>query len=213
VNQLGSSMKFLLSVCGLISVSIAFSAYSESSIQDAWLMSSAWMRNYLIDTCAELPSAEFSRIKYIQNTEDIGRSFTSFYGSKIATNFTRFMSEQSKVTLSLIDAYKKKDEVAIKSQLEAWKLNATNMCTFLNKTNPYLRFTATRNLLFDYLKRITTLIQARVNQQWQTDANEYDLFLKQTAQIGHTFAKALSNAFPTRKKEEIKVSRRYTFVD
>ena len=202
-------MKLLLSFCSIIAISTSICAVTT---EDAWLLSSSWMRNYLIDTCAELHSAEFSRIKLVQSSEDTGRSFTSHYGNKVANDFTRYMSEQSRLTISLINAYKKKDETVQKDLVDAWKLNATNMCTFLSRTNPYLRFTPTRNLLFDYLKRMLSMITYRVNQEWQNDANECDLFLKQGAHIGNVFAQALFDAFPVRKKETL-VRRRLTYND
>ena len=202
-------MKLFLSFCTILFLSTGIGAVTT---EDAWLLSSSWMRNYLIDTCAELPSVEFSRIKYVQASEDIGRSFTQHYGTKVATDFTRYMSEHGKLTLSLINAYKNKDETALKDIQDAWKLNATKMCTFLSRTNPYLRFTPTRNLLFDYLKRMISMIQNRINQQWQNDANECDLFLKQGAHIGNVFAQALVDAFPVKKKEPL-VRRRLTYND
>lgn len=194
-------MKKCILAASILVICTTLAASPDTTPSDAWFISSAWMRDFLIDTSADLPSAEFSRTKFIHACEDVGRSFGVSYGNVVVTDLIRYMSEHSKLTLSLIESYKKKDDASLKDLQDSWKLNATNLCTFLSKTNPYLRFASTRNLFFDYFKRMTSMIQARVNQQWQTDANEYELFLKQATLISRVIYQALIDAFPVRKKE------------
>ncbi len=166
--------KLLLTLLLVSGLQAATKKKDPTSLEQLWSSSAPWMREYLIDVCADLPGQKVAKQQIMKHQELLGKSLSPYYGEKVAQEFTRLLNEQGRLTINLINAAYKADEKALKESQIAWKTNACVLSTFLSKTNPYITFQILRNMLYDYLALLVDMFTDRVNKKWEEDSQDYD---------------------------------------
>ncbi len=199
-------MKHLLALSVAL-VTLAWSptllSEKDSSLSDLLHAGSIWTREYLIAVSNNLPdqATQAAEKKLLDHQIKLGNALQPFYSTKGTQEVGDLFKQQGMLTVELINAVKKADPQLVNEKKLALTQNATAISSQLSKGNPYITFSLIRNMLYDYLALMTSMITDRIQTKWQEDLENYDKVRTQNSEIASYIAQAIKNAFPQKFSE------------
>jgi hypothetical protein len=95
-----------------------------------------WTRNYIISVAADLPDADLVAERLLRNQDDIGNAVKPFYGDEAGDQLAQLLRDHIMGAVDILTAAKAGDTAGMDAAVEAWRVNADNIATFLNSANP-----------------------------------------------------------------------------
>ena len=178
---------------------------SEFELFELWNSPTAWIREYVVSVSESLPNEEIVKSNLITSYRRLGKSLEPYYGTTKAQEFEKLVTEQAQLLIRLTEGLVEQDEDIVADTQTTLKEHSIILSSFLSKTNPYIPFNLVRNLLSDYLAAFSRMTKARMDQQWDKDAQEYKTVRTLSALLSQTFAQAMSNAFPLTRPASQKI--------
>jgi hypothetical protein len=95
-----------------------------------------WTRLYIVSAVADLPDADATAQRLLQNQVDIGNAIKPYYGDAAGNQLTALLKDHILQAVSLLQAAKAGDASAVDAAKAEWYANADDIATFLSNANP-----------------------------------------------------------------------------
>jgi hypothetical protein len=108
----------------------------HDDMRKLWEDHITWTRLYIVSFAADLPDTDAVAQRLIQNQADIGNAIRPIYGDEAADQLTQLLTDHITGAVDILTAAKAGDTAGMDTAVEAWRVNADDIATFLNSANP-----------------------------------------------------------------------------
>jgi hypothetical protein len=158
------------------------------SMRMDWDDQASWMRFFIVDSIAALPSAPDTTARLFRSADAIGGSMAQLYGTAAADQLTALLHAQIEATSALVAALTDGDAMQVQMATAAYDASASDLARFYDGLGPDWSRPGMEALFDEYLDRTHDEIVARVNGDWERDVMAYDMVLAQALRISDALA-------------------------
>lgn len=169
-------------------------------MRDLWVDHTFWTRNYIVSAVAELPDAELTAGRLLQNQVNIGNAVAGFYGEEAGVALTELLHGHILTAAELIAAAKSGNQDAVTAASEAWYTNADQISAFLSGANPAWPEDAVKDMMYMHLDQTLSEATAQLTGDYATSIAEYDHIVTHI----QTMADVLSTGIITQFSDKFK---------
>jgi hypothetical protein len=108
----------------------------HDAMRKLWGDHITWTRLYIVSVAGDLPDADATAERLLQNQDDIGNAVRPFYGNEAADQLTGLLRDHITGAVDILSAAKASDTAGMDTAVAAWRVNADDIATFLNSANP-----------------------------------------------------------------------------
>lgn len=143
--------------------------------QKLWIDHVLLTRNYIISDIASLEDKTVVTQALMENQEDIGNLFKSYYGDEFGNNLTTLLKQHIDIAGKLVDAAKAGNSDDVKKLNDEWHQNADKISKLIASANPDLKEDVIRDMFYKHLDLTIKETEARINKDWEADLTAYQL--------------------------------------
>lgn len=133
-----------------------------------------WTRNVIISSIANLADLDAVTQRLLQNQDDIGNAFKSYYGSKAGNKLSKLLREHITIAAEVIADAIAGNTQKLNQHYEEWQENAKDIAKFLSNQNPHWSKKELKKMLYHHLELTTGEVTSRLEDNWETDIEFYD---------------------------------------
>jgi hypothetical protein len=196
-----STALFALLVCAALPLSARGSLTESGLRQDMrrlWSDHVIWTRGYIVAALGDDNSAPAAAERLLRNQEDIGNAIAPFYGEAAGRQLTVLLKEHITIAVDLVGAAKSGRTSDYEKADAAWQQNAIAIADFLSRANPHWPRAALVSMMKDHLSTTTTMVVARLNKDWKSDAAAFDKVYDHILHMSDALAAGIVQQFPNR---------------
>jgi len=168
----------------------------NQTFRTLWEQHVAWTRMLIISIAEGLEDEQAVTERLLRNPSDMAEVFRTYYGDKIASQFSKLFTEHLVIASELVKAAKAGDQKAAADAEARWYENADELATFLNRINPYWPKSVVLPMLQEHLKMTKEEAVQRLNKNYKADIATFDKIEKQALEMADAFTTGLIQQFP-----------------
>ena len=161
-----------------------------------WEQHIMWTRMLLISIAEKLKDLEATQDRLLRNPKDIADVFRPYYGNSAASEIEKLLTEHLVIGKDLIIALKNKNKELASSLNTRWYQNADMMAEVFSSINPFYNKEEVRRMLYEHLRLTTKEVNARLEGDYVTDINAYDMVQKEILNMSQFFVDGIVRQFP-----------------
>ena len=108
----------------------------HDAMRKLWEDHITWTRLYIVSVAGDLPDADATAERLLQNQDDIGNAIRPFYGNEAADQLTGLLRDHITGAVDILSAAKAGDTAGMDTAVAGWRVNADDIATLLNSANP-----------------------------------------------------------------------------
>lgn len=161
-----------------------------------WEQHIMWTRMLLISIAENLKDLDVTQARLLRNPRDIANVFRPYYGSNVANEIERLLTEHLAIGKDLIVALKNnnKDQATVLER--NWYRNADDMADAFSSINPFYPREEVRRMLYEHLQLTSNEVSARLNGNYAEDIRAYDMVQKEILEMSRFFVNGIVRQFP-----------------
>ena len=161
-----------------------------------WEQHIMWTRMLLISIAENLKDLEATQNRLLRNPKDIADVFRPYYGNNVASEIQRLLTEHLVIGKDLIVALKNKNQDQANILNTKWYQNADEMAKAFSSINPFYNQEEIRRMLYEHLRLTTKEVNARLEGDYVTDINAYDMVQKEILDMSKFLVNGIVSQFP-----------------
>lgn len=161
----------------------------------AWEQHIMWTRMLLISIVENLKDLDATQNRLLRNPKDIADVFRTYYGSNVANEIQRLLTEHLVIGKDLIVALKNKNQQQANILSTKWYQNADRMAETFSGINPFYPKEEIRRMLYEHLRLTTEEVNARLRGDYIADINAYDKVQKEILKMSQFFVNGIVRQF------------------
>lgn len=171
----------------------------HQAMRTLWEDHVTWTRLYIVSVAGNLPDADLTAQRLLQNQTDIGNAIKPFYGEAAGNQLTGLLREHILGAAELLAAAKAGDQAKVEAASRKWYANAEDIAAFLNRANgkawPLADLKAGMKMHLDL-----TLQEAvnRLQGRYAEDIRDYDKIHEHILGLADLLSTGLMAQFPDR---------------
>ena len=196
----------ILVLCSLAlaaSLSRAQSAAVDKSeqLRDAmrtlWDDHVVWTRLFIVSTLGDLPDAQATTERLLQNQTDIGNAIKPYYGEAAGTKLSGLLREHILIAADIVKGAKAGDTAKVDAAKTKWTANADEIAAFLSGANAKNWPAAEmKTMMHDHLAATTTELEMRLKKDWKGDIAAFDRVEEQIMRMADMLSDGIIKQFP-----------------
>ena len=107
----------------------------HDAMRKLWEDHVTWTRLFIISASHDLPDADATTQRLLQNQADIGDAIKPYYGDAAGEQLTTLLTEHITTAATLLEAAKAGDSAAVTASSESWYDNGDRIAAFLGDAN------------------------------------------------------------------------------
>ncbi|HEX2053682.1 MAG TPA: hypothetical protein VHJ78_08170 [Actinomycetota bacterium] len=164
-----------------------------------WADHAMYTRNYIVAGLAGAEETQVAAERLLKNQEDIGNAIVPFYGETAGAGLTELLKQHILIAAEMVGMAHRQEFGERFDELErSWNVNAAHIAGYLNALNPYWSVKDVQDLLAQHLSLTEREVQARYEQDWETDVQLFDDILTEILTMSGALAAGLIRQFPER---------------
>ncbi len=169
----------------------------HDAMRKLWEDHVTWTRLFIISASHDLPDAEATTQRLLQNQEDIGHAIKPFYGEEAGNALTTLLKEHITTAATLLEAAKAGDSAAVTASSESWYDNGDRIAAFLGEANPDNWPEADGKLMMrEHLDLTLEEAVAHLTGDYATDIAAYDKIHLQILEMADMLSAGIVAQFP-----------------
>ena len=171
----------------------------RSAMRRLWTDHVVWTRMYIIAAVAGADDdAGPAAGRLLKNQEDIGNAVVPFYGSGAGSALTDLLKQHIMIAVDLVAAAKAGDQAKFKVEDAKWTKNADDIAGLLSGANPNWPKADVVDLLGQHLALTKNETVARLQQDWDADAEAFDQIFTEILTVSDVLSDGLVKQFHDR---------------
>lgn len=155
-----------------------------------------WTRMLLISIAENLKDLEATQTRLLRNPKDIANVFRPYYGTNVANQIEKLLTEHLVIGKDLIVALKNNNQKEAMELNKKWYQNADDMAEAFSSINPFYPKEEIRKMLYEHLSLTTDEVNARLKGDYVADINAYDMVQKEILRMSSFFVNGIVRQFP-----------------
>jgi hypothetical protein len=168
----------------------------QGDMRKLWMDHTLWTRSYLVSALAGLKDKDVVLARLLKNQIDIGDAIKPYYGEEAGKKLGELLTEHIVLAGKIIDAAKKGDAANVAKLNKEWYRNADDIAKFLSSANPNWTEQEIKDLMYTHLEQLTTILQARLKKDWETDVKTYDKYEDHIISLADVLTAGIIKQFP-----------------
>jgi len=165
-----------------------------------WSDHVTWTRMYIISALANLKDTNYAAERLLINQQEIGNSIKLFYGDAAGNKLADLLKQHILLAVQMVKFAKAGNKAQLEVEEKKWYVNADDIATFLSSANPNLSKKAVTDMLYDHLKVTKDEVVYRLNGNYKSDIQAYDLILDHILKMSDAISESLIKQFPDKFK-------------
>lgn len=161
-----------------------------------WKQHVVWTRLVILSMVFGLPDVDLVTNRLLQNPKDFEAALIPFYGVKIASEFSKLLTEHLVIAAELINAAKLGDNKQAVEAEKKWYGNADEIAVFLGSINPYWSEDVWRTMLYEHLAMTKAEAVDIIAKDYAAGISEYDRIERQAVKMADVMAEGIIKQFP-----------------
>jgi len=175
----------------------------QQAMRKLWEDHITWTRVYIMDVAADLPEADTSAERLLQNQVDIGDAIKPYYGDEAGNQLTTLLKEHITGAVHVLAAAKAGDNDQLETAKTSWYDNANQIAAFLSTANPDNWPQAEmEGMMKSHLDLTLEEATARLNGDWAADVAAYDKVHEDILKMADMLAEVIVAQFPDQFAEQ-----------
>ena len=169
----------------------------RDAMRTLWDDHVVWTRLFIISTLSDLPDAQATTDRLLQNQTDIGNAVKPFYGEAAGTKLTGLLREHILIAADIVKSAKAGDTAKLDAAKTKWTANADEIAMFLSGANPKNWPPADmKTMMHDHLAATTTELEMRLKKDWKGDVAAFDRVEEQIRHMSDMLTDGIIKQFP-----------------
>ena len=169
----------------------------QQAVRKLWEDHVTWTRVYIIAALADLPEADITAQRLLQNQTDIGNAVKPFYGDEAGEQLTALLEDHILIAADLLAAAKDGDTAKFEDANKRWYENADEIAAFLSSANPdHWPLSEMQTMMKDHLDLTLEEATARLNEDWAGDVAAYDKVHNEILHMADMISDGIIKQFP-----------------
>ena len=169
----------------------------QQAVRKLWEDHVTWTRVYIIAALADLPEADITAQRLLQNQTDIGNAVKPFYGDEVGEQLTALLEDHILIAADLLAAAKVGDTAKFEDANKRWYENADEIAAFLSSANPdNWPLSEMQTMMKDHLDLTLEEATARLNEDWAGDVVAYDKVHNEILHMADMISDGIIKQFP-----------------
>jgi hypothetical protein len=171
----------------------------QDAMRKLWEEHIGWTRLYIVSFAGNLPDADATSQRLLQNQVDIGNAVKPFYGEAAGDKLTALLKQHILGAVDVLKAAKAGDKAKQDASTKAWFANADEIAAFLNQANPtQWPLQALKMHMHTHLNLTLQEASARLQGNYPADITAFDQVEAQILQLADTLSAGIIRQFPTK---------------
>jgi len=168
------------------------------TLNQLWTDHVMWTRLVIISALTRLNDVEIAKGRLLQNQVDLGNAITPFYGPQAGNQFALLLRQHILIAIDLVGALLTNNRTHVDNLNQQWHSNANDIASLLSQVNHYWDRKDLIGMFYQHLQLTAQEIQYRLQENWQSDAINFDQIVAQAQMMAQTFADGIIRQFSQR---------------
>jgi len=169
----------------------------KQAVRKLWEDHITWTRVYIINVAADMPEADVTAERLLQNQVDIGNAIKPFYGNEAGEGLTALLKDHILIAADLLAAAKAGDNPKVEEANTRWQDNANQIAGLLSGANPdHWPQAEMEAMMKSHLDLTLQEATARLNGDWAADIAAYDQVHEDILKMADMLADGIVAQFP-----------------
>ena len=169
----------------------------RDAMRTLWDDHVVWTRLFIVSTLGDLPDAQATTERLLQNQVDIGNAIKPYYGEAAGTKLTGLLREHILIAADIVKGAKAGDTVKVDAAKAKWTANADEIAAFLSGANAKNWPAAEmKTMMHDHLAATTTELEMRLKKDWKGDIAAFDRVEEQIMRMADMLSEGIIKQFP-----------------
>lgn len=160
-----------------------------------WSDHVVYTRNFILSAAAGTADRQAVTARLMQNQDDIGAAFASFYGIPAGQQLAQLLREHIQLAAQLLDLVKAGDLPGADRVDQQWHRNADQLAATISQLNPAWGEGALRSMLYNHLRLTKEEAGTQVVGDWSRSIAAFDQVYTQAMMMADVFADGLRGQF------------------
>jgi hypothetical protein len=169
----------------------------RDAMRTLWDDHVVWTRLFIVSTLGDLPDAQATTERLLQNQTDIGNAIKPYYGEAAGTKLTGLLREHILIAADIVKGAKAGDTAKVDAAKAKWTANADEIAAFLSGANAKNWPAAEmKTMMHDHLAATTTELEMRLKKDWKGDIAAFDRVEEQIMRMADMLSDGIIKQFP-----------------
>ncbi len=169
-----------------------------NDMRKAWSQHVYWTRMLLISIAERLADLNDVTENLMQNPADIAEVFSEYYPANVARAISKLLSEHLEIGADIITSLRDGKKNEADELNKKWYINADEMAKTFASINPYYKYDALRQMLYNHLDLTTSEIAMRFSKNYPADISAFNTVENEALDMADYFTYGIMNQFPER---------------
>lgn len=171
----------------------------KSDMRKLWEDHVTWTRLFIVSVANNLPNADATRTRLLQNQIDIGNAFMPIYGETAGDKLSALLRDHILIAGAVVTATKTNDSNGLAYQKQRWYDNGDQIAEFLSAANRRnWSLGETRSMMREHLDLTLEEAAAEVRGDFRTSVRKYDEARSHMLKMSDILSEGIVSQFPER---------------
>lgn len=180
-----------------------YSTWTSSSVElnrklrALWEQHVYWTRLTVNSIVDGLPDVNATTERLLRNPNDFADVLASVYGTDIASEFGRLLTEHLTIAAELVGDLKSGNSEAAADAQRRWYANADSIADFLGRINPYWSQAEWQHMMYEHLRLLSNEVSTRIAKDYVKNVALNDQIETQALGMADMMTSGIVQQFPS----------------
>ncbi|WP_145048894.1 acetylglutamate kinase [Paenibacillus xylanexedens] len=165
-------------------------------LRTLWEQHVFWTRLTVNSIVDGLGDVDQTAARLLRNPQDFAEVLAPIYGSAIANEFEKLLSEHLTIAAELVTALKAGNTSAAEDAQKRWYANADDIAQFFARINPYWSKDEWQRMMYEHLRLLSEAVATRIAKDYTTNVALSDSIEQQALEMADMMTTGIVQQFP-----------------
>jgi hypothetical protein len=172
----------------------------KAELNRLWVDNAVYTRLSILCLTDRLPGTEETLARLMQNQEDMGVSFSTYYGRDKGDEFCQLIASNTSLIVRIIRSKNTGSTQDLEDAQKRLASNYNDILNYLVKVNPYLKRKELEAKLTSIVLLTNKQIDLRLSTDYDLDIQNFDQLLTESIEFSNILSEGIIKQFPKRFK-------------
>lgn len=161
-----------------------------------WEQHVYWTRMFIISVAESLKDLDPTTNRLLKNPKDMANVFAPYYGTAVANEIDKLITEHLDIGGNLVKAAKNKNTADVEKYTKDWYKNADTIADTFSKINPYYNKEEVKKMFYSHLNLTTEELLNRLAGKYADDIVSFNKIEQEAMMMADYFVDGIIKQFP-----------------